>query len=75
MSVAIAVALSVAKPSAITRLLSSALPCACATARVFRVGKLPGGRLDASEMPPLSGITLWNSLGFAATISGEVSKA
>ena len=36
---------------------------------------LPGGRLLASEMPPLSGIALWNSFGFALTISGDVISA
>jgi len=42
---------------------------------VFNVGRLPGGRFDASEIPPLNGASRWNSFGFALTISGEVSSA
>ena len=36
---------------------------------------LPGGRLLASEMPPLSGTARWNSGGLALDVAGDVSSA
>jgi hypothetical protein len=67
--------LSVALPSAINTWLSSALPCASAVDAGLSVGRLPAGRLLASDMPPLKGTALCISFGDAFTISGEVSSA
>jgi hypothetical protein len=66
---------SAARPSTISWFTTSALPWASATDAGLSVGIRPGGRLLASEMPPLNGTARWKSLGCPWTTSGDVNIA